>query len=270
MPKILAAITAICLLPAVATPGLAGVTMTTVTSASGANAEMQNQTAKGWFSGGKMKVVMQESGNPLLEKGTWLLSTNAGETMYLVNPEEKTYAVFDFAGMLGTATAALKSMGPMAKMTFSKPQVEKLEEGAGPEILGMATTRHKFRTTYTLNMQVLVMKMNSTTESVEETWSTTALDDEIGMRGWLRKGVKTGDEGFDRLIDAEMSKVNGLPLKRIVTTTTTDDKGRKSTSTMTIEVTALERGVDIPDSTFGIPVGYEEVQLMPAGMPGSR
>jgi hypothetical protein len=261
---------AACLTLALASPLSAGVKMTTVTSATGANAEMQNQTAEGWVSGSKMKVVMTESGNPLLEKGSWLLTQDGGRTMYLVNPKEKTYARFDLEAMLSTATTALKAMGPMAKMTFSEPQVEKLAEEAGPEMLGLATTHTKFRTTYSLNMQVLMMKMNNKTETVEEVWSTTGLEDELGMRAWLRKGVRTGDPGFDRVIEAEMSKITGLPLKRVATTTTTDDKGRKTTTTVTTEVTALERGVDIPDSTFAIPAGFEEVELMPAGLPGGN
>lgn len=259
-------VAALCCGLLLAAPVLAGMTVTTVTSASGANAEMQAMTADAWVSGDKLKVEIRESGNPIMGKGMWLVTTDGGKTMHLYNPKEKTCSDFDPAAMLGGAMSMMKAMGPMAKMSFGKPQIEKLMEEPGPEIHGLSTTHYKYRTTYSMSMQVLMMKMASTSETVEETWATEELAADAGMGAWMRKGFKTGDPDIDALITAEMEKVKGWPLKRIAVTTTTDDKGKKSTTTTTTEVTALDRSVSVPDSTFVLPP-CEEVPLMPAGMP---
>lgn len=250
-------------------PATAGITYTMVTTGSGAGAEVMSQTAKGYVSGEKLRVDFVESGNPIMGKGTYVLSQDAGRTMLLVNPKDKTYATFDVEAMMGAATSMLKALGPMAQISFSKPSIEKLLDEPGPSLLGLPTTHYKFRTTYSMDMKVMGMKMGNASVVEEELWSTTAFDQELAMAAWLRKGVKTGDESFDALIEAEMNKSNGLPLKRVAVTTNTDAQGRKTTTTQTTEMTAIDQNAVIPPGTFTLPPGYKETQLIPtaAGMP---
>jgi|CXWL01.1.fsa_nt_gi hypothetical protein len=254
---------------AFALPADAGVTYTMTTSATGPNAKAMEQTAQGWVTASKMKVEFTSSGNPIMGKGSYLLTQDAGQTMLLVNPKEKTYARFDVDAMMSSVGGMLKAMGAMVKINISNPKVEKLLEEAGPEMLGLPTTHYKFRTSYAMEMKILMSKTSQSSVTEEEMWVTDSLADQAVMGAWLRKGPpKLGDEGFDKLVAAEMSKAAGMPLKRIATTTTKDDKGHTNTSTMTTEVTALDRNASVADSTFELPAGYKETQLMPA-MPGA-
>lgn len=231
------------------------------TTQGGKGADAQRATVKAWVDGDAAKIEFVQSGNPLLQEGGYLVTRDGGETVYFVNPKDKTYAAFDMRGMMQFAGGAMK----MVNMKISNPTVEKLEEKPGPPIVGLPTTYVKYRTTYTMSMSIMGFKSENKTDQVQEVWATP----ELAARAfgvWLRKEPPSlGDEEFDKLMRMEMGKVKGVPLKMITTTTTTDTKkGRTETTTTTMEVTTLQV-VPVPASTFEIPASYTETQLLPMG-----
>jgi len=61
------------------------------------------------------------------------------------------------------------------------------------------------------------------------------------------------------MIEKEMTGVEGFPLKQVIRTTTTPQRGKPSTETMTMTVTSI-REASVPDGTFEIPAGYTRVE----------
>lgn len=239
----------------------AGLYYEAVTTTQGKGSDgMGNVKVKAWVDGKNAKVEFAESKNEMMGKGTYLLTTDGGATIYLVNPKEKTYAVWDMAAMMQLAGGA---MG-MVKMTITDPKIERLAEEPGPALLGYPTTHYKSRTSYAMAMSVMGMKTQSSIVKDQETWATTALADP-GLGIWLRNAPASGNEQLDKLVAAEMATMKGVPLKSVTVTTTTDTKKKKAeTSTTTMEVTTLQT-LDIAASTFAIPDGYREEQMFPMG-----
>ena len=222
--------------------------------------DMGDMKVKAWVDGNNAKVEFADSKNEMMKKGTYLLTTDGGTTMYLVNPKEKTYSVWDMGAMMQFAGGAMGMM----KMTITEPKVERLLEESGPTMLGYPTTHYKSRTSYVMSMSVIGMKSQSSIVKEQETWATTALAD-AGFGIWLKNAPKSGNEELDGLVEAEMGTVKGVPLKSVTVTTTTDTKKKKAeTTTTTMEVTTLQP-MDVAESNFAIPEGYEEVQLFPVG-----
>jgi hypothetical protein len=247
-----------------ALPGFAGFHYMAVTTVDGEGGEMGSFNVEAWIDGGNAKILFVESGNPFMTQGTYLLTTDGGQNLYLVNPEEKTYSKWDISGMMGALGQMGEAMGGMFKMEFSEPQVEKLLEESGGTILGYPTTHYRYRTSYSMEMKMMGMKRGDQHVTEQDIWSTTALDDE-GFSVWLRNAPRsTGFESFDKLLEAEYSKVQGFPLKSVSRTTMTglDKSNRTSTSTTTTEVTLLEE-TSVPASTFDLDPTYQEVSLMP-------
>ena len=244
----------------------AGIYYEAVTTTEGkGQGDMGDMKLKAWVEGENAKVEFYQSKNPILEKGTYLITRDGGKTMYLVNPKEKTYSKWDMQAMMNIAGGA---MG-MVKMEITKPEIQWLVEEPGSELLGYPTTHYKSRTSYETSISVIGMKSKSLISKEQDIWSTSTLTDP-GLNMWLRDVPKSGNEDLDNLIEAEMETVEGIPLKTITVTTTTDTKKNKSeTSTMTMEVTKVETRT-IPDSTFEIPEDYEETQLFPMGEMGSQ
>ncbi len=243
--------------------GATGLYYEAVTRVEGKQAQgMGDMLVKAWVSGDNAKIEFAESRNPMMGEGTYLMTHDGGGTVYLVNPNKETYAVWDMTGMMEFASGA---MG-MIDMKISDPTVEKLLEEGGGSVLGYPTTHYKHRTSYTMSMSVMGMKSESKTVQEDDTWSTTALS-ETAMGVWLRSEPPSlGNEEFDALIKAEMGKVEGVPLKKVSVSTRTDPKqGKSETTTTTMEVTRLE-AMAVPAGTFVIPSEYEETSLFPAGM----
>lgn len=249
------------LLLAAAAPSWAGIHYKAVTTNQDARAKETKMQVEGWVSGDNARVVFQDSNNPMAQEGAYLITRDGGRTIYMVDPKEKTYMKWDIEAVLGMAGAVMEGMGPLLKMEFTEPKVEKLAGGDGPTMLGLPTQHAKYRTSYSMKIRVMGMGQESQIVSEQDIWSTTKLaDPALGV--WLRKNPpKLGNEQFDRLIKAEMEKVSGYPLKTVTVTTTTDKKGRQNTSRSTMEVTQLDTNANVPADSFEIPAGYEETQM---------
>ncbi len=253
--------TLILLLLAAALPAAAGIHYTADTTTTGPGAE-QATSVEAWVDGAAAKIVFRESGTPVLEKGNYIVTTDGGKTLYLVNPDEKTYAEWDLEAMLQMVGSVMQAMGPMLNIQIDNVEVEELGSAAGPAMHGLATTHARYRTSYDMKVKVLGMARTNHVDSEQEIWSTGELaDPALGV--WLRGTPATGFADLDELVEAEMSKIQGFPLKTVTRTTTTGQKGkREQTTVTTMEVSELERGVDVPTSTFEIPEGYQRSEAM--------
>jgi len=263
IPVILATL----LTAAVAAPAFAGLHYQAVSRQEGGAGRGNNPgniTVEGWVNGDKARVEFKESGNPMAKSGTYLITKDGGKTLYLVNPEDKTYALWDLNAMLGFLGGVMNGVGPILKFEFTDPKVEKVSEDDGGALLGYPTRHYKFRTSYSMKMKVFGIGRSADTATDQEVWATSKLTDP-GLKVWLRHDPpRTGNEQFDKLIAAETEKqrVTGFPLKTVSTTTSTQN-GKQTVTHHTMEVTSLE-SKSIPDSSFEIPSGYKEIQMLPA------
>ncbi|MDX1630790.1 MAG: DUF4412 domain-containing protein [Thermoanaerobaculia bacterium] len=228
----------------------------------------QTIVVEGWVEGKNARVEFRESTSPAVSEGTYILTTDGAETVYLVNPEEQTYMEWDLAALVGSLGQMMQGMGGMMEMEFRDQRVEKVAEEPGPEILGYSTTHYTFESAYTLVIKVMGMGREMRTETVQEIWSTSELS-APGFGLWLQKAPETGIEGLDEYLEQEMGKAaTGFPLKTETVTTTIGQKGRESVSTTTTEVTTL-REESIPASRFQIPEGFTKTEMPDLGALGN-
>jgi hypothetical protein len=229
-----------------------------------------NMEVEGWVSSDMARVEFKESDNPVVKGGAYLITKDGGKTIYLVDPQEKTYAKWDLQAMLGLAGAVMQGMGPLLKMEFSDPKVEKLLDEDGGTVAGQPTRHTRYRTSYGMKVKVLGMGNESNVVTEQDIWSTDRLQD-VGLGIWLRSDpVRTGNPQFDKLIAAEVEKTRGFPLKTVTVSTTTPKKGNKTTSRSTMQVTELDTSADVAAASFEIPAGYQETQLLPTGAEGEE
>ncbi|MFL6194288.1 MAG: DUF4412 domain-containing protein [Thermoanaerobaculia bacterium] len=245
-----------------ALPSWAGIHYKSVTKTEGAAGG--DIVAEGWVAGDKAKVAFLESnGNPFTRKGAYILTKDGGKTIYLVNPEDKTYAEWSLQGMLGTIGAVMNGMGPLLKIQFSEPKVEKVSEDDGGTVAGLPTRHYKYRTSYTMSIKVLGMGNVTDVVQEQDVWATTKLAD-VALGVWLRSDPpRTGNAEFDKLITSEAGKFQGFPLKTVTVSTSTAKKGNKTTTThQSMEVTELNASASVPATAFEIPAGYKETEMI--------
>lgn len=248
---------------AVALPCAAGLhykASTRIHDPAGKTSETQ---VEGWVSGEKARVEFLDTtgaATPFAKKGGYLITKNGGHDLYLVDPEEKTYARWSVDGMMAMLGGLMNGLGPLLKIEFGPPKVEKLVDEDGGEVAGCLTRHVQYRTRYAMKVRVIGISSSSDVVSDEDLWLASKWSD-AGLGVWLRADPpRTGNAGFDKLIAAAREKVTGIPLKTVSVSTTIQSKGRRQSVTRTTtEVTELKTAA-VPDSTFEIPTGYSEVQ----------
>lgn len=253
-----------------ALPSFAGIHYKAVTNTQDATNQSGNIAVEGWVAGDKAKVEFQDANknNPMAKKGAYLITKDGGRTIYFVDPSEKTYAEWDLEAMMGMVGSVMQGMGPLLKMEFSEPKVEKLLEEDGGTVSGLPTTHYRYRTSYNMKIKVMGMGQESNVVTEQDVWATDKLQD-VGLGIWLRSDPpRTGNANFDKLIASEVERAKGFPLKTVTVSTTTPKKGKPTVTRSTMEVTQLDTSADVPASSFEIPAGYQETQMLPTAAAG--
>ena len=259
---------ALALAAVIATQVPAGVEFT----ASIASGPKDQATARGWVEGPNAKIEFSQA-SAGMPQGSYMLTTDGGKTLYMVNPREKSYMKADPAQMAGAVGQIMDATKGFMNMTFSNPTVETLADEKGPAMHGMPTRRVKTRTAYTMETSVFGRKSVTHIEREDETWVTTALRDP-GLKLWSRQQtVRTGNAEIDKLIELESAKVDGFPLKTVSVNRSRDARGREETTTATHEITSISKA-SIPAAVFVLPADYtdamaelgEELRKAKAGM----
>jgi hypothetical protein len=262
-----------------ASPAFGGWSMTQVTRTTGDDPGMGDSTQRVSLEGSSAKVEMMESANPMMEAGSYLLVQDGGRKMFLVNPDAKTYARFD---PMAIASGSEAMAGSGFETKIEDPRVVKVLEEPGGEILGHPTTHYRYRTTYTtVTSMAMGVTMSTAMDVVEDIWTAPAIDAGTAARAVADAGGSGGmRQELDELESTVKATLVGLPLRQVTVTkskTATEGKGfvarmmmrgapsgEEGTTTTTIEVRDLVEAA-LPASTFQIPAGYAETEIMQRG-----
>jgi hypothetical protein len=249
----------------------AGVTFTAETTVTGEGQQNVKTVVNVWVEGDKGHIeFVENNANPMAGNGTYIITTDGGKTMYLVNPEDKNYMKWDMSQMMSLAGNVMN----MVKMSFDNARVEKLEESDGGKVLGHNTRRYKHKTSYDLSMKIMGIRQEQSVESVQESWTTSKYTD-MAMGAWLRNAPTTGNEGLDKVISDSMKTVKGFPLKTKTRTITKQYNKRRtkvkrqSESLSDMVVTKLKTA-SVSADKFKIPEGYQEVDMFGGGENSGR
>lgn len=203
-----------------------------------------------------------ESGAGKQGKGYMLFDADAG-TMALVNPDEKTAMMMD-PSSLGVAAGAV---GGVLKMDVTDMKFAVQDLGAGERILGRATHKYRITRAYTMSMSVFGKKMKSANESVIDAWMSNEMIADKSWEAWadrFSRGMgRLGGEAGRKLMESEKEYPRGVPLKQIIKSTDTDDKGKVTTSTSTMEMVELKK-TSLDAALFEIPADYQVVDTKQA------
>lgn len=221
----------------------------------------QEYKVTSWVDGDRARIEFREAkGAPAMPDDGYLITTDGGNHMVMVNPKDKQYMEWDLDAMLQTLGELQQATGGMVKIDFSDASAEYGGASPGEAILGYPTTRHTMTTGYTLAMKVMGMTQRMTVKADTESWTTDELS-APGFGAWLRKAPpKTGDPDLDTLFQGLAGKIDGVVLRSVTRAVTTDKKGRERHSTTTTEVQSIEE-VATADDMFQVPAGFEKIAM---------
>jgi hypothetical protein len=238
------------MLVATALTAQAGIVMKQVVKGDGKGRAAQMQDVESTISveGKGMRLDYVESKNPAMKKGDYMVSNDGGQTFYMVQPKEKSYMKFDLA-----------MAGGMMSMTHAKVSDVKSElvsDESGPRMLGYPTRHIKTTMSYTMEMSIFGMHQKNQTAQEREMWTTTKIDASPFEAYAKNFAGKAGNKELDELAEASMKNFRGVPLKTVMVIANIDKNGKKTTNTMTTEVTEV-REQSLPKSLFEVPSDYK-------------
>jgi len=197
----------------------------------------------------------------MADKGGYILYDPT--SMMIVSPKEKQILKFTFDD-LEKGMSALAASVPGLRLAVTDVAVNFEPLGPGEPLLGMSTTRFRVTQDYKLAMKVAIMNRNSTEHIVQEYWMAdqkSGFANPFARMGGMRPG---GGGAFAELMsktsEATAKMGNGIPVKTVTTTTSTNDKGEKTTNVATMEVTELKAG-NVDDALLVAPSDYQVMDM---------
>lgn len=212
--------------------------------------------------GGRLDIdeASKERG-AMADKGGYLLYDPT--SMMIVSPKDKQIVKFTFDDLeKGMSALAANVPGMRVAITDVSVGFEKL--GPGESLLGMSTTKYRVTQDYKLAVKVAFMNRNSTEHIVQDYWMA---DEKSGFANpFARMGNMrpAGGGAFAELMsktaEATSRMGKGIPVKTFTTTTSTNDKGEKTTNVATMEVTELKAG-NVDDALLVPPADYQVLDM---------
>jgi hypothetical protein len=211
-----------------------------------------------------------------LSPGDYLIVSDSGRTMVLVNPSNKLYAPVDLAQMQQGGNSFANAFGGMMGVQASNVKVEATALGSDKLPQGMAT-KYRITEDYTVTIAVMGMDATTTNHSTTDLWYLPASTSIVSPFGVpiKKEDPTTGFYGPDyakQMTAAKAKLPAGMPIKIVASTVTTDVKGNHASNTTTWEFTNIAQA-PVADNAFDVPAGFTQftgpLALMPTPSGGA-
>jgi hypothetical protein len=224
---------------------------------------------RGAFAGGDGRIDILETMSPsgtFGSAGSYFLIRDGGKKMLMVDPANKQYMEWDMASMLAGMSKLVNAVGGMVKMEMSDIKIDSKNLGAGETLEGYPTVHYQMVENYTMTTKIFGRSSKNRTETTADYFFAPKLK---GLSNPFMSNSRAMAQSFDMFnnpdykaqMAAAMAKIEfGVPLKMVMHTVSTDDKGKQMTSIVTSEMKNF-RNVDIPKSTFAIPDDYKLIEM---------
>jgi hypothetical protein len=224
---------------------------------------------RGTFAGGDGRIDILETMSPagtFGSAGSYFLVREGGKKMLMVDPTNKQYMEWDMANMLAGMSKMVNAVGGLMKFEMSDIKIDSHNLGAGETLQGYPTVHYQMTENYTMNIKIFGRGSKTHTETTADYYFAPRLK---GLSNPFMSNSRAMAQSFDMFnnpdyktqMAAAMAKIDfGVPVKMVMHTVSTDDKGKQQTSIVTSEMVNF-KNIDIPRSTFAIPDDYKLIEM---------
>ena len=203
--------------------------------------------------GPNMRVDFAAGDRMLFKKGSRAVTSNGGRTMAVIDPAAQSFYELNLSSLLGGDGGLLEQLGGMVKFDVRDPRVSVRESGSGPAIAGYPTKKSNVTSSYELIVNTMGQKLPIRMQMTTDVWWTDRLSAELTNPLQMR-GMRTGIDALDKMLETQTKTIRGFPLKQ-VTTTRIIMTGSTMSSKTTSEVSNVRR-LTIAPARFVVPAGY--------------
>lgn len=244
------------------------------TSKATGNKESVTMRGRGTYAGDDARIEILEAGSTtggtdtFGGKGSYFIVRDGGKEMLLVVPSEKQYMKWDIANMFAGMSKVLNAVGGLVKMQISDVKIDAQDLGAGESVQGYPTRHVRMVQNYTVSASMFGRKSTSKSETTTDYYFAPSLrianpfvsnSEQMAMMSQFDMYRNPEYQSQMAAAQAKLPK-NGVPLKTVTTTVSTDEKGKQETSTTVMEVVNFKRG-NFSKSDFAVPSDYKMIEM---------
>ncbi len=232
-----------------------------------AEQQKQNPMLQQMLQPQEMKIFTQDKGarikflsdSMLYKKGDFMVSED-GNTMYICDPQAKTYHKLDINALRGKAEGMMKTMTKMTKLSYSNVFVNLLDKGNAGTVAGYPVKKYRLLVEYDTNMKILFKKIKSHERREFFIYVTPKLPMSLVPEYNNSQMFTTGVEQVDSQIQSKLKGL-GFPMK---TEQLSYGKNNELTSKSTFEITSIKEK-SLNPALFKLPSGYTEKEIQVEG-----
>jgi len=211
-------------------------------------------TAKGFEDGAKFRLELQDSQTADSPEGLYVISTDSGHTVYMVNSKVKEFARVDTKTLVAEAAEKLKALMKQSGLEIESPKVETMLTEPGGTVDGHPTVHHKLRISY--SMHYVKTDVRHPYMEYQDLWMASDIE-QPGATDLLVYFRPSGDARIDDAWAQELAKIPGFPLRQTTLRTEVDEEGNSTVLRISREITNV-RTEPVPASLFELPKDYKE------------
>jgi hypothetical protein len=235
------------------------------------NRESVVMKGRGTFAGDNAKIEIEEmsaqagdEGGMFGSRGSYFLALDGGKRMLLVDPAKKTYMEWNLQSMMSGMTKMMGALGGLMRMEMSDVSIQAQEMGSGGTVNGYATNHVRITEKYTMSARVLGRTSTSKVETTTDYYIAPALRVKNpfmqSTQAFSAMGDMFNNADYQRQAQSAYAKINGVPVKTVTRSVTTQQDGKQEVSLTTAEMSGFQ-SVNVAASTFAVPSGFQAVEM---------
>ena len=238
------------------------------------NKETVTMRGRGVYAGDDAKIEILEAGSSAGGteayggKGSYFIVHDGGKEMLLVVPKEKQYMKWDLMSMMAGMGKVINAVGGLVKLQMSDVSIDAQDLGAGESVQGYPTRHIRMTQKYTVSASVFGKSSKTRSEATTDYYFAPSLRianpfvSNSQSMAMMNQFDMFKNSDYQSQLSAAQAKLpkNGVPLKTVTTTISTDEKGKQETSTTIMEMVNF-KSANIPKSEFEVPSDYKMVEM---------
>lgn len=193
--------------------------------------------------------------------GSYVISKDGFRSVAIVDPAKQTYTEVETSNV-ATALGTSK-----IEITNLKTNVRKLSDR--PTIAGIPAEHWVLESSYDITVMFGTLPLRQTVQTTIDKWVTTSLGN-VGANLITADSLRTGNPELDRIIELESTKIQGFPLRQVMTIRVQNPEAARNpnskiklsasrTQTSEIIVTSLQTA-SVDRRLFDVPASFRKVQ----------
>lgn len=195
------------------------------TSHSDMNNAADEVTGTGIIDGAKSRVELKKGYLP----GSYIISRNDTQMVFIVDPVNKKFSEIN--------AAKIASAFGSSKISIDDLKTNYTRLNDTPTVAGLPTEHHRITLSYDITVMFGNLPLRQSVVTTIDKWVTSAFGELMDPTLTLG-AMRTGNEDIDQLIEAELTRVKGFPLRQVTSVqTTSSDVSQNSGSKLQLKPT---------------------------------